>query len=139
MLGSAFYDLACYCSRVPSWPLTVGSSGGNYGGAGHLVVGVEVEEADAGGAAAGLGFDPDDIAELADDHYLGGVVDEVDAGDLADFAGGLHVEDTLAAAGLVSTILPSGTTFAESASKAPPKSSRGSFKSIRRGGPCKIT
>jgi hypothetical protein len=37
---------------------------------------------------------------LADDHHLGGVVDEVDAGDFADFAGGLHVDDALAAAGL---------------------------------------
>jgi len=81
-----------------------GVFGGDYGGAGYLVVGVEVEEADAGGAAAGaadaLGVDADDLAELADDHHLGGVVDEVDAGDLADFAGGLHVDDALAAAGL---------------------------------------
>jgi hypothetical protein len=37
---------------------------------------------------------------LADDHHLGDVVDEVDAGDLADFGGGLHVDDALATAGL---------------------------------------
>ncbi len=81
-----------------------GVFGGDYCCAGYFVVGVEVEEADAGGAAAGaadaLGVDADDLAELADDHHLGGVVDEVDAGDLADFAGGLHVDDALAAAGL---------------------------------------
>jgi len=73
---------------------------------GYLVVGVQVEEADAGGAAAGaadaLGVDADDLAELADDHHLGGVVDEVDAGDLADFGGGHHVDAPLAAAGLES-------------------------------------
>ena len=56
-----------------------------------------------GGAAGGadaLGIDADDLAELADDHHLGGVVDELDAGDFADFGGGTHVDDALAAAGL---------------------------------------
>src|SRR6185437_16707713 len=56
-------------------------------GGGDLVVGVEVEELDAGGGAAGgadgFGVDADDFAELADEHHLGGVVDEVDGGDLA--------------------------------------------------------
>jgi hypothetical protein len=37
---------------------------------------------------------------LADDHHLGGVVDEVDSRDLAAFGGGLHVDDAPAAAGL---------------------------------------
>src|SRR6202044_4150980 len=54
----------------------------------------------AAGGAGALGVDADDLAELADDHHVRGVVDEVDAGDLADFAGGLHVDDALAAAGL---------------------------------------
>jgi hypothetical protein len=31
----------------------------------------------------GLGVDADDFAELADEHHLGGVVDEVDGGDFA--------------------------------------------------------
>jgi hypothetical protein len=59
-------------------------------------VGVEVEEPDAPGAAAGstdgIGVDADDLAELADDHEFAGLVDEVGAGDLADLEGGLHVE-----------------------------------------------
>jgi hypothetical protein len=45
---------------------------------GYLVVGVEVEELDAGGVAAGgadgPGIDADDFAELGDEHPLGGVV-----------------------------------------------------------------
>ena len=49
---------------------------------------VEVEEFDAlgptAGGAEGFGVDADDLAELADDHKLAGLVDEVDAGDLAD-------------------------------------------------------
>ena len=53
-----------------------------------LVVGVQVEELDAGGGAAGgvaaLGVDVDDLAELADEHHLGSVVDEVDVGDFDD-------------------------------------------------------
>ena len=60
--------------------------GDDYGG-GYFVLGFEVEELDALGAAAGgadgFGVDADDLAELADDHEFGGVVDEVDAGDLA--------------------------------------------------------
>ena len=36
------------------------------------------------GPPDGLGVDADDLAELADGHHLGGVVDEVDGGDLAD-------------------------------------------------------
>ena len=52
------------------------------------------------GAADALGVDADDLAELGDDHHFGGVVDELDAGDLADFGSGAHVDDALAAAGL---------------------------------------
>ena len=67
-----------------------------------VVVGVEVEEFDAHGGSAGgadlLGVDADDFAELTDDHHFGGVVDEGDAGDFADFGGGLHVDDAFAAA-----------------------------------------
>jgi hypothetical protein len=33
-----------------------------------------------------LGIDADDLAELADDHRRGGVVDEIDAGDCAILA-----------------------------------------------------
>ena len=77
--------------------------GDDYGG-GYFVVGVEVEELDAGGAAAGvadgLGVYADDFAEVGDEHHFGGVVDEVDGGDFADFGGGLHGDDALAAAGL---------------------------------------
>ena len=84
-----------------------GVFGGDDDGGGDLVVGVEVEELDAGGGAAGgadgLGVDADDLAELGDEHHLGGVVDEVDGGDLADlfFRGaGPHGDDALAAARL---------------------------------------
>ena len=51
----------------------------------------------AAGGADGFGVDADDLAELADYHELGGVVDKVDAGDLADLGDGLHVDDALAA------------------------------------------
>jgi hypothetical protein len=34
--------------------------------------------------ADGFGVDADDLAELADDHELAGLVDELNAGDLAD-------------------------------------------------------
>ena len=65
-----------------------GVFGGDDGGGGYFVVGFEVEEMDARGAAAGgadaLGVDADDLAELADHHHLRGVVDQVDAGDFAD-------------------------------------------------------
>ncbi len=85
--------------------------GDDYGG-GYFVLGFEVEELDALGAAAGgadgFGVDADDLAELADDHELGGVVDEVDAGDLADLGGGLHVDDALAAAGLEAVLVDVG-------------------------------
>lgn len=81
-----------------------GVFGGDGHGGGDLVVVVEVEEADALGGAAGgadgFGVDADDFAELADDHDLGGVVDELDAGDLADLGTGLHVDDAGSAAGL---------------------------------------
>jgi hypothetical protein len=57
-----------------------------------LVLGSRVEEFDDLGAVArgadGFGIDADDLAGLADDHELAGVVDEVDAGDLADLGGG---------------------------------------------------
>ena len=53
--------------------------GGDDDGGGYFVVGLEVEQADALGGAAGgadsLGVDADDLAELADDHQLRGVVD----------------------------------------------------------------
>ena len=46
---------------------------------GYFVLGFEVEEFDALGAAAGgadgLGVDADDLAELGDDHEFGGLVD----------------------------------------------------------------
>src|SRR5579875_2155600 len=75
----------------------------NYGG-GHFVVGLEVEEFDALGAAAGgadaLGVDANDLAELADRHQLAGVVHQVDRGDLARLRRRLHVDDTRAAAAL---------------------------------------
>ena len=81
-----------------------GVFGGDGHGGGDLVSGVEVEELDAGGAAAGgadlLGVDADDFAELGDDHHLGGVVDQHDAGDFADLGGALHVDDAGASAGL---------------------------------------
>ena len=81
-----------------------GVFGGDGDGGGDFVVGVEVEEFDAGGGAAGgadgFGVDADDLAELRDEHHFGGVVDELDGGDLADLGGGLHVDDALAAAGL---------------------------------------
>ena len=35
----------------------------------------------------GLGVDVDDFAELADEHHLGGVVDETDGGDFAYLGG----------------------------------------------------
>ena len=93
-----------YCNRVPSPLLGLGSSGGITVALATLSSVSRSRRRNAGGAAAGgcgpLGVDADDLAELADDHHLGGVVDEVDAGDLADFAGGLHVDDALAAAGL---------------------------------------
>jgi hypothetical protein len=44
----------------------------------------------AAGGADGFGVDADDLAELADDHELAGLVDEVNAGDLADLGGGLQ-------------------------------------------------
>jgi hypothetical protein len=69
------------------------SSGDEYGG-GYFVLGFEVEELDALGATAGgadgFGIDADDLAELADDHELAGLVDEVNARDLADLGDGLQ-------------------------------------------------
>jgi hypothetical protein len=47
--------------------------------------GFEIEKLDAlsaaAGSADGFGADADDLAELADDHQLAGLVYEVDAGD----------------------------------------------------------
>ena len=78
-----------------------GVFGGDDDGGGDLVVGVEIEELDAGGGAARrthrLGVDADDLAELGDEHHLGGVVDQIDGGDLADLGCGLHTDDALAA------------------------------------------
>jgi hypothetical protein len=83
----------------------------DYGG-GYFVVGVEVQEFYALGAAAcganALGVDADDFAELADDHHLAGLVDEVDAGDLAVLGRGLDVDDALAAAGLEAVLVDVG-------------------------------
>ncbi len=99
--------------------LGFGVFGGNGHGGGDLVVVVEVEEADAGGGAAGgadgFGVDADDLAELADDHQLGGVVDETDADDLAGLfirRGGFHVDDAGSAAGLEAVAVDVGA-FAE--------------------------
>ena len=84
--------------------LGFGVFGGDDHGGGDLVVLIQVEELDAGGAAAcgadGLGVDADDLAELADEHHLRGVVHELDGGDLAGFGAGLHVDDAGSAAGL---------------------------------------
>ena len=84
--------------------LGFGVFGGDGHGGGYFVAVFEVEELYAAGAAAGgadgLGVDADDLAELADEHHLGGVVDELDAGDLADFGAGLHVDHAGAATGL---------------------------------------
>src|ERR1039458_6171606 len=84
--------------------LGFGVFGGDDDGGGYFVIGVEVEELDAGGGAAGgadgFGVDADDFAELADEHHFGGVVDQVDGGDFADLGSGLHGDDALAAAGL---------------------------------------
>src|ERR1700679_2233204 len=59
--------------------LALGVLGGDDHGGGYFVVGVEVEELDAHGGstggANGFGVDADDLAELGDDHHLGGVVD----------------------------------------------------------------
>ena len=81
-----------------------GVFGGDGHGGGYFVAVFEVEELDAGGAAAGaadgFGVDTDDFAELADKHHFGGVVDELDAGDFASLGAGLHVDDAGAAAGL---------------------------------------
>jgi len=50
-------------------------------GGGDLVIGLEVEDADAlsgaAGGADGLGVAADDFAELADDHQLRGFVDHL--------------------------------------------------------------
>jgi hypothetical protein len=52
---------------------------GDYHGGGYLIVGVEVEEADAhccsAGGADGFGVDADNLAELGDDHHFRGVGD----------------------------------------------------------------
>ena len=95
------------------WGFGFGVFWGDDHGGGYLVVGVEIEELDAGGGTAGgadaLGVDADDLAELADHHHLRGVVDELDAGDLADLWRGLHVDDALAAAGLQAVGVDVGT------------------------------
>ena len=78
--------------------------GRNDDGGGYLVVGLQVEQADAlrgaAGGADGFGVDADDLAELADDHQLRGVVHQLNAADAADARGDGHVLDALAAAGL---------------------------------------
>jgi hypothetical protein len=74
--------------------LGLGFFGWDDDGGGDLVLVFEVEELDALGAATGgadgFGVDADDLAELADDHELARLADEVDAGDLPDLASGLQ-------------------------------------------------
>jgi hypothetical protein len=94
-----------YCRSVLSSGLRFGFLGGITTAAATLSWGSRVEELDAMGAAAG---GADDLAELADDHQLAGLDDEVDAGDLADLAGGLHVDDARAAAGLKAVLVNAG-------------------------------
>src|SRR5439155_16795926 len=82
--------------------LGLGFFGGDDDGGGYLVVAVEVEEFDAAGGAAGgadaLGVDADDLAELADQHQLAGLVYKIDSSDFTDLRRRLHVDDALAAA-----------------------------------------
>ena len=63
-----------YCSSVPFFGEGFGFFWGDDDGGGYFVVGVQVEELYALGAAAcgsdRLGVDADDLAELADDHHL---------------------------------------------------------------------
>jgi hypothetical protein len=65
-------------------------------------------EVERPGGTDGLGVDTDDLAELADDHEFAGFVDEVDAGDLADPRGCLHVDDVGASAGLETVLVVAG-------------------------------
>src|SRR5205814_10223081 len=78
-------------------------------GGGDLVVWLQVEQTHALGGAAGgangLGVDADDLAELADDHQLRSVVDQLDGIDLADAVSDGHVLDAAAAAGLETVLL----------------------------------
>src|SRR5208337_2729364 len=75
--------------------------GQDYGG-GYPVAGLQVEEADALGVAAGFadGFriHADDFAVVADDHDLGIFVDQGDGDDFADALGRFHVDDAFAGA-----------------------------------------
>jgi hypothetical protein len=50
----------------------------------------EAERPAAVSSANEFGVGADDLAELADDHKLAGLVDEVDADDLPDLASGLQ-------------------------------------------------
>ena len=85
---------------------------GDYYCCGYFVLVFEVEEFySAGGAAGGadgFGVDADDFAELAYDHELGGVVDEVDGGDFADLGCGLHADDAFAGSGLEAVLVDVG-------------------------------
>ena len=87
----------------------LGFLGGDDDGGGDFVLVFEVEQLDALGGAAGgadgLGVDADDLAVLADDHELGGLVDQEDGVDLAVAGGGLDVDDALAAAGLQAVLV----------------------------------
>jgi hypothetical protein len=92
--------------------LGFGFFGGDDDGGGYFVLVFEVEQLDALGAAAGgadgFGVDADDLAELADDHQLAGVVHKIDTGHFTDLRRRLHVDDALAAAGLEAVLVDVG-------------------------------
>ena len=68
-----------------------------------MIAGFYVHQADAlrgtAGLADGAGFDADDLALFGNDHQVGVFFYGEDADDFADAGGGLHVDDSLAAAG----------------------------------------
>src|ERR1039457_6680141 len=82
--------------------LGFGVFGGDDYGGGYFVVGVEVEELDAhrcsSRSADLLCIDADDLAELADNHHLRGLVDKLNTGDFAGFLVYVHVYSAAAAA-----------------------------------------
>ena len=83
---------------------------------GYLVAFFEVEQLHALRGAAGVAdrrrVDADDLAVLADDDDLRGVVDQLDADDFAVAGRGLDVDDAFAAAGLEPVFL-NVSAFAE--------------------------
>src|ERR1022692_2211452 len=76
---------------------------GQDAGGGHLVAFLQIHQADALRGAPGLAnggrLDPDDLAVLADDHDVGILLHQENAHHAPGLVGGLHVDDTLAAAG----------------------------------------